>query len=238
MSKTTTLLTAVLEVAKPGLLPPFLLVLFTSLASPSAAQGALGYSAPVDEGQDVLDGVVGSARVRAQSPEEKARIMRIIPDLVRALPNTTLKVTYPGNHKVDMGNDLEPSDVVDAPHVELNGKRGHFYSLCLLDADAPSAAKPRHRAWLHWLVVNIPPRKVHAGKVLAAYSPPTPATSTGSHRLVFIQFEQRYEFKQGNFTFIPIRAAFRVPAFMDDNHIQQIVAFNFFRVDTEYTSVL
>ncbi|KAK8768635.1 hypothetical protein V5799_014896 [Amblyomma americanum] len=149
-------------VAKPGTVSALLLVLCASLVSPSAAQGALGYTVPEEQGEDVLDGVVGPASVRDQSPLEKARSMRIIPDLVPTLPNSTLKVTYPGNRKVDMGNELEPSDVAFAPRVQLDVRSGKFSSLCLLDVDAPSAAKPRYRSWLHWLVVNIPASKVRA----------------------------------------------------------------------------
>ncbi|XP_072142772.1 protein D3-like [Dermacentor andersoni] len=224
------------------------LVLLTPLAMapPVAAQGAIGVTAPpegnggggADADEDVLDGVVGSQRERALSAVDKAKAMRIIPDLIGYLPNDSLAVTYIGNAKVDMGNELEPTSVAEPPDVVLRGRSGYFYALCMVDVDAPSARAPKHRAWLHWLVVNIPAQRLDAGKVLATYSPPTPATSTGSHRFVFIQFEQPNYFRQGNFIFIPMRAAFNVGAFMTDNNIRRIVAFNFFRIETEYRNLL
>lgn len=224
------------------------LVLLVPLAMspPTTAQGAIGITAPpegnggggADADEDVLDGVVGSQRERAMSALDKAKAMRIIPDLMRYLPNDSLTVTYMGNVKVDMGNELEPTSVAEPPHVMLRGQIGHFYALCMVDVDAPSAFKPKHRAWLHWLVVNIPAQRLDAGNVLATYSPPTPATSTGSHRFVFIQFEQPKYFRQGDFIFIPMRAAFNVTAFMDDNNIRHIMAFNFFRIETEYRNLL
>ncbi|XP_070390199.1 protein D3-like isoform X1 [Dermacentor albipictus] len=140
--------------------------------------------------------------------------------------------------QVDMGNELEPTSVAEPPDVVLRGRSDYFYALCMVDLDAPSSRAPKHRAWLHWLVVNIPAQRLDAGKVLATYSPPTPATSTGSHRFVFIQFEQPDYFFQGNFIFIPMRAAFNVGAFMADNNIRRIVAFNFFRIETEYRNLL
>nr|XP_037269968.1 protein D3-like [Rhipicephalus microplus] len=212
---------------------------------PTAAQGAIGVTAPSEGGgrssdadEDVLDGVVGSQSERALSPIDKAKAMRIIPDLIRRLPNDSLAVTYIGGVKVDMGNELEPQTAAEPPRVVILGQRGHFYTLCMVDLDAPSASKPKHRAWLHWLVVNIPALELDAGQVLAAYSAPTPVAGTGSHRFAFVQMEQPHHFKPGNFIFIPMRAAFNVATFMIDNGIRNITAFNFFRIDSDFRSVL
>ncbi|XP_037512098.2 uncharacterized protein LOC119388755 [Rhipicephalus sanguineus] len=96
-----------------------------------------------------------------------------------------------------MGNELEPQSAAEPPRVALQGRLDRFYALCMVDLDAPSASKPKHRAWLHWLVVNIPALKLDAGQVLAAYSPPTPVAGTGSHRIAFVQMEAAPPFPAG-----------------------------------------
>ncbi|XP_077544866.1 uncharacterized protein LOC144158079 [Haemaphysalis longicornis] len=193
----------------------------------SILPGATNATTPPGLKQDTVHGAGD------RSPLSKAKAVGIVPDLVANLPNVTLRVTYRGKVKVDMGNELEAAAVADAPRVQLRGMPTDFHTLGLFDADSPSAANPRHRAWLHWLVVNIPGHQLAAGTVLAAYEGPMPAAGTGSHRLVFAQFQQRYRFTKGNFTFIPIRAAFHIPAFMDDNGIQLVRAFNFYRINTD-----
>ena len=58
-----------------------------------------------------------------------------------------------------------------------------FYTLMLVDPDAPSPAEPTFRAWLHWLVVDIPGgagKGPQAGRTLTAYKGPAPPK--GVHR--------------------------------------------------------
>ncbi|KAH7957489.1 hypothetical protein HPB52_019243 [Rhipicephalus sanguineus] len=138
-----------------------------------------------------------------------------------------------------MGNELEPQSAAEPPRVALQGRLDRFYALCMVDLDAPSASKPKHRAWLHWLVVNIPALKLTGirsailpGRRAGAGGVQPPDTGGG------YRWKQPHRFQPGNFIFIPMRAAFDVWTFMIDNSIHNITAFNFFRIDSDFRSVL
>lgn len=50
------------------------------------------------------------------------------------------------------------------PDVHYSVDHGAFYTLMMVDPDAPSRHNPKNREWLHWLVVNIPGGKVKMGE--------------------------------------------------------------------------
>jgi hypothetical protein len=121
-----------------------------------------------------------------------------------------LKVTYPYDKRVCLGNKLRISDTTHAPKVQVHRHSSHhvecvetqgkdqdgYYTLMMLDPDAPSKAVPSLRNILHWLVVNIPvcdSRKlaIRSGNTLAVYVPPNPSAASGYHRYVFILYWQR-----------------------------------------------
>lgn len=63
----------------------------------------------------------------------------------------------------------------------------------MLDIDVPSRARPVHSQKLHWLVVNIPGSNVKEGDHKVEYVGSAPGEGTGSHRFVFLVFEQKYK---------------------------------------------
>lgn len=72
-----------------------------------------------------------------------------------------------------------------------NAKPREYYTLIMVDPDAPSRSNPQSKFWRHWLIVNIPGQELlHGnpltGKILSAYSRPTPPPSTGYHRYQFL----------------------------------------------------
>eukprot|EP01084_Bolivina_argentea_P017422 32543_1 len=69
---------------------------------------------------------------------------------------------------------------------------GDFYTLLMVDPDAPSHNNPIAAEWLHWLVVNIPytHETVNDGYTIKEYSAPTPPKNTGDHRYCIYLFEQ------------------------------------------------
>ena len=46
---------------------------------------------------------------------------------------------------------------------------------------------------LHWLVINIPGRKVDKGKVIATYAGPNPSEGSGFHKYVMLVMEQQQQ---------------------------------------------
>ena len=68
-----------------------------------------------------------------------------------------------------------------------------FFTLAMVDPDAPSKENPENREWLHWLVVNIPGTEIKRwrkadgppkGKVLMEYNEASPPVDTGNNKQV------------------------------------------------------
>ncbi|KAL6839674.1 hypothetical protein ACP4OV_030613 [Aristida adscensionis] len=63
---------------------------------------------------------------------------------------TTLRVSY-GARTVSNGCELKPSMVVNQPRVDVGGPDMRtFYTLVMVDPDAPSPSDPNLREYLHW----------------------------------------------------------------------------------------
>jgi hypothetical protein len=106
------------------------------------------------------------------------RGVRVKPTQVRDTP----KVDWEPQAAGAAANDpLGPAPDEDVKH----------YTLALIDADAPRADDPSERAWLHWLVVNIPGNELEYGQTLRRYVGAFPPTSSGVHRYFFLLMEQR-----------------------------------------------
>lgn len=88
------------------------------------------------------------------------------------------------------GNELTPTQVKDAPTVTYTADDNSFYTLLLVDPDAPSRATPTFREVRHWAVVNIPGNKVESGETIIEYIGSGPPQATGLHRYVFLVYKQ------------------------------------------------
>ncbi|OVA11715.1 Phosphatidylethanolamine-binding protein PEBP [Macleaya cordata] len=101
----------------------------------------------------------------------------------------TLKVTY-GSRDINNGCELKPSAVVNQPRVEIGGDDLRtFYTLVMVDPDAPSPSDPNLREYLHWLVTDIPATTgAGFGQEIVTYESPRP--TVGIHRFVFVLFRQ------------------------------------------------
>ncbi|KAG2626353.1 protein HEADING DATE 3A-like [Panicum virgatum] len=104
-------------------------------------------------------------------------------------PTVPLRITY-NNRLLLAGAELKPSAVLSKPRVDLGGSDMRvFYTLVLIDPDAPSPSHPSLREYLHWMVVDIPETtSVSFGKELVFYERPEPRS--GIHRMVFGLFRQ------------------------------------------------
>ncbi|KAK4879919.1 hypothetical protein RN001_008065 [Aquatica leii] len=86
----------------------------------------------------------------------------VVPDVIDCPPEERAEINYDNGVTVRDGNILTPTQVKRAPIVKWTTVCGCFYTVCMIDPDAPSRAKPELREWQHWLVVNIPSGKVRA----------------------------------------------------------------------------
>lgn len=83
----------------------------------------------------------------------------------------------------------------NSPSIRYNrADKNKQYILIMVDPDAPSRARPKHRYWRHWVVVDIRGADLKNGKlqgrVLTDYARPTPPAQSGYHRYQFLLFEQ------------------------------------------------
>jgi len=110
----------------------------------------------------------------------------VVDPFVRRVP---LRVAYTAR-EVSNCCELRPSAIVEQPRVEVGGPDMRtFYTLVMVDPDAPSPSDPNLREYLHWLVTDIPATTgVSFGTEIVCYESPRPVL--GIHRLVFLLFQQ------------------------------------------------
>ncbi|GJP48097.1 hypothetical protein CLOM_g7378 [Closterium sp. NIES-68] len=122
-------------------------------------------------------------------------LMNALHDVVPPFkPELDLVVSFSGRQLLDgvrvteSEGAAEPSVTV-APRSDANVVPDSYYTLVLVDPDAPSPSNPTAREWLHWIVVDIPASATAAqGRTVTPYNGPTPPE--GTHRYIFLLFRQ------------------------------------------------
>ncbi|XP_020997034.1 protein TWIN SISTER of FT-like [Arachis duranensis] len=102
----------------------------------------------------------------------------------------SLRIVYHNNSEVVNSLELKPSQIINQPRVDVGGDDFRtFYTLIMVDPDAPSPTHPNMREYLHWLVMNIPGTTgTSFGQEIVGYESPRPIA--GIHRMVFVLFKQ------------------------------------------------
>ncbi|TKY64757.1 TWIN SISTER of FT [Spatholobus suberectus] len=116
---------------------------------------------------------------------------RIIGDVLDPFTScVSLRVAYNNCSEVINCCELKSSQILNRPRVEVGGDDfTTFYTLVMVDTDAPSPGNPNQREYLHWLVVNIPGATgANFGEEVVCYESPRPMI--GIHRIVFVLFRQ------------------------------------------------
>ncbi|XP_039115543.1 protein HEADING DATE 3A-like [Dioscorea cayenensis subsp. rotundata] len=115
---------------------------------------------------------------------------RVIGDVLDPFTKSvSLRVLY-NNRLVVNGTEIRPSAIVSKPRVDVGGDDFRvFYTLVMVDPDAPSPSNPSLREYLYWLVTDIPgATSANFGRELLCYESPRP--TSGIHRMVFVLFRQ------------------------------------------------
>nr|QLM02161.1 flowering locus T 1A [Masdevallia wendlandiana] len=101
-----------------------------------------------------------------------------------------LRVSF-SNKLVFNGCDLRPSSVANRPRVEVGGEDMRvFYTLIMVDLDAPNPSNPTLKEYLHWMVTDIPATTdASFGHEVVEYESPHPMT--GIHRIVIALLRQQ-----------------------------------------------
>lgn len=114
----------------------------------------------------------------------------LIPDILDELPGLGIEVTYEEGKVADFGNVMTPFQIRNAPQVKWHAEHESYYTLVVIDPDAPKAKYPTLREYNHWLVVNINGSDLRSGDVKIEYTGPLPYRRSGLHRIVFLLYKQ------------------------------------------------
>ncbi|ENN74880.1 hypothetical protein HUJ04_007282 [Dendroctonus ponderosae] len=118
---------------------------------------------------------------------------QIVPEIVDTAPNEVAEITYPSGAKANMGKILTPTQVSGQPTIKWNSDPNSFYTIVMVDPDAPSRANPFMREWNHWIVGNVPGDDISKGEVLTAFVSSGPPKDSGLHRYVIFIYKQDKE---------------------------------------------
>ncbi|XP_026677476.1 protein D3-like [Diaphorina citri] len=125
----------------------------------------------------------------------------IVPELVGGGPQSDIQVLYNVNGTlatVNFGNDLTPTEVKEKPITYWFGDPRSYYTLMMIDPDAPSRKDQKLSPILHYLVGNIPGHDVNKGHIIADYRGAMPPKGSGFHRYIFLLYQQikKIDFKE------------------------------------------
>ncbi|KAI8907436.1 hypothetical protein PhCBS80983_g05323 [Powellomyces hirtus] len=122
---------------------------------------------------------------------KEAVIPDVIPDNLDFKPAFELAVKFPSGKKAALGKELPATACLSAPTVTWPAQPDTYYTVMMVDPDAPSREKPTMGEWRHWVVANIPGTDVDKGEDLTLYEEPQPPQGTGLHRYVFLLYKQK-----------------------------------------------
>lgn len=111
-----------------------------------------------------------------------------------------VQIVYQGK-TIQYGENVPLNNTKSTPTVNYAKSPGKFYTVIMVDPDAPSPANPTKKYYLHYLVVNQSANST--GDTINQYTPPNPPE--GTHRYYTCVLEQKApikglrEFKRENF---------------------------------------
>ncbi|XP_017780490.1 PREDICTED: protein D3-like, partial [Nicrophorus vespilloides] len=144
-----------------------------------------------------------------------------------------IDLTYNKEEAVHFGTELTPTNVKDQPAVSYDANPDTYYTLSMVDPDAPSRKDPKFKEVNHWLVTNILGKDIKTGDVITAYLGSGPPNGTGLHRYVFLLFKQpkKLEFDEPKTEALSRehRLNFDVKKFAKKYNLGEPVAINFFK---------
>ncbi|KAI3456003.1 hypothetical protein Pfo_012666 [Paulownia fortunei] len=117
-------------------------------------------------------------------------VSRVVGDVLDPFTATIELRAFSDGRIIQNGCSLRPSQVVGRPRVEIGDDDFRiFYTLVMVDADAPNPVNPYLKEYLHWMVIDIPGSTgASFGTEIVSYENPQP--SIGIHRLVLVLFRQ------------------------------------------------
>lgn len=90
---------------------------------------------------------------------------------------------------MDLGNELTTAATTKQPTLDWPADSDAFYTVTMVDPDAPSRKEPSNREYRHWLVVNVKGKDVSSGRTSTVYEGPNPPKDSGSLSVLCIKLK-------------------------------------------------
>jgi large subunit ribosomal protein L35 len=100
---------------------------------------------------------------------------------------------YIDNKKINYNDAFESKDIQSILELKINLEPNYYYTLMMIDPDAPSRKNPIKKFWLHWLKINMD-FKGNNSEEIVSYHPPTPPINTDYHRYYICILKQINKF--------------------------------------------
>lgn len=127
-----------------------------------------------------------------------------------------ISLSFQGN-VLSYGDRTTVEDTKFPPIISYNKENNKWYTLIMVDPDAPSSKNPINRYWLHWLIIN--QTNNSEGNIINKYQGPQPPNGTGTHRYYTCIFEQGGKILKLNEL---QREKFSLSKFVEDNGLELI----------------
>lgn len=170
--------------------------------------------------------VFGATKLAKQWEEHE-----LVPEVVSSAPANSVQITYRSGATVKQGNKLSASKVKEAPKkLSWPTKRDIYYTVVMIDPDAPDPSDATESQMLHWLVVDIPGTNVKKGQTFMEYSGPM-KKGKGIHRYVTLVYEQpkKFSFDPSYKSYLSSREKFDVTQAASWFELGKPIAGNFFK---------
>jgi phosphatidylethanolamine-binding protein (PEBP) family uncharacterized protein len=141
-----------------------------------------------------------------------------------------MKVYINKNELID--NKLYPLDLFvngDKPNIKSHIDPTKFYTIIIVDEDAPSKTNPINKYVIHLLVIN-------NKTTIFDYSPPNPPENSGPHRYHILVYEQPYELDKSKIK-INSKLKFDLNNFVETNKLKLFDKFMFKTEKTKLDSI-
>ncbi|XWV24450.1 phosphatidylethanolamine-binding protein-like protein [Tupanvirus deep ocean] len=107
--------------------------------------------------------------------------------------------------------------ITQKPKIKFDRYPDEFYTILMVDPDAPSRENPIYKYWLHLLIIN-------NNQKIVSYEPPSPPINSGKHRYIFYLLKQQgvlsknklQDFNDNNID----RKNFNLEDFINDNNLK------------------
>lgn len=110
--------------------------------------------------------------------------VKVVPAKKKHL-ETFIEVHY-GDKEILLGTIVNASMTKDMPRLTWKTEKDTFYSLAMINLDAPTKANPVDGDYVHWLVGNIPGNDIGQGDTLVEYVGAFPVKDAGTQSFMFI----------------------------------------------------